>query len=221
MNVASMNKFEEIGKRIANARLTLGISQSELARRLKVTPQAVQKWEAGGVPRGRRAQMIAEVLNTTEEYLLLGTEELKRIDLPTIKKVPLIDWEQASTLNMDQLINFVEGCSFFQEWRPCPIECGIRSFCIPVQGESMKNPYAELSFREGDVIYVDPDKPFFNNSLVLAKLQGGNVLFRKLVIEKDVKILQTLNPQWYQPVHVMQPGDIILGVIFYQGREVL
>lgn len=34
-----------LGKRIAIAREKLGLNQSELARQIDVTPQAVQKWE--------------------------------------------------------------------------------------------------------------------------------------------------------------------------------
>ncbi|MBS7404851.1 MAG: helix-turn-helix transcriptional regulator, partial [Oxalobacter sp.] len=37
--------MEKIAKRIENCRHSMNISQSELARKIGVTPQAVQKWE--------------------------------------------------------------------------------------------------------------------------------------------------------------------------------
>ena len=43
--------MEKIGDRIAKLREASNISQSELGRQVGVTPQAVQKWEAGGAPR--------------------------------------------------------------------------------------------------------------------------------------------------------------------------
>lgn len=62
--------MNEIGKRIAAAREAKGMNQSELARALGVTPQAVQKWEAGGGPRGSRLVQIAEVLKVEIDYLI-------------------------------------------------------------------------------------------------------------------------------------------------------
>lgn len=45
--------MDKIAKRIENCRRHLNFSQSELARKVGVTPQAVQKWEkAKTVPRG-------------------------------------------------------------------------------------------------------------------------------------------------------------------------
>ncbi|MNJ32040.1 HTH-type transcriptional regulator PrtR [compost metagenome] len=62
-----------LGKRIALKREQAGLNQSELARRLSVTPQAVQKWEAEvSVPRGRRLDEIALALSTTAAYLISG-----------------------------------------------------------------------------------------------------------------------------------------------------
>lgn len=53
--------MNDISKRIETAREAKGMNQSELARALGLTPQAVQKWEAGGAPRGTRLQQVADV----------------------------------------------------------------------------------------------------------------------------------------------------------------
>lgn len=42
-----MATAKEIGIGIKNARLTVGITQAELARRLGVTPQAISQYERG------------------------------------------------------------------------------------------------------------------------------------------------------------------------------
>ena len=42
-----MATAKEIGAGIKNARLTVGITQAELAHRLGVTPQAVSQYERG------------------------------------------------------------------------------------------------------------------------------------------------------------------------------
>lgn len=74
-----------LGRRIAQKREQANLNQSELARRLGVTPQAVQKWESeSSVPRGRRLDEIAAALSTTVGYLITG-------DLPTPPRSGAVD----------------------------------------------------------------------------------------------------------------------------------
>jgi transcriptional regulator with XRE-family HTH domain len=68
--------LETIGHRIANARNTLGMSATDLARFVKVTPTAVWNWEKNGVrPRQEVLQSVAEVLNVPIEWLTIGAEK--------------------------------------------------------------------------------------------------------------------------------------------------
>lgn len=70
-----INQIVQIGQRITEKRIAKGINQSELARILKVTPQAVQKWEAGlSFPKNIRMQDIADALDTTVAYILSGSD---------------------------------------------------------------------------------------------------------------------------------------------------
>ncbi len=63
----------EIGKRIKAARRTNRISQSELARRLGVSPQSVQQWESGETtPRRHRVAEIVRILGCDEVWILTG-----------------------------------------------------------------------------------------------------------------------------------------------------
>lgn len=69
--------MKNIPERIAEAREALGISQSELARRLGVTPQAVQSWEAGkATPRPQRLAEIAIALGV-DVARLVNSETLR------------------------------------------------------------------------------------------------------------------------------------------------
>ena len=66
-------EMSTLGKRIALKREQAGLNQSELARRLSVSPQAVQKWESEvSIPRGRRLDEIALALSTTVGFLITG-----------------------------------------------------------------------------------------------------------------------------------------------------
>ena len=58
-----MATAKEIGIRIKNSRLTVGITQAELARRLGVTPQAISQYERGvKKPKIETIERIADVL---------------------------------------------------------------------------------------------------------------------------------------------------------------
>ena len=63
-----------IGERITALRKEKSISQSELAKRLNVSRQAVSKWEQGvSSPDTERLIQLAEILGTEVEYLATGT----------------------------------------------------------------------------------------------------------------------------------------------------
>ena len=62
-----------IGERITALRKEKNISQTELAKRLNVSRQAVSKWEQGASsPDTDRLIQLAEILETEVEYLATG-----------------------------------------------------------------------------------------------------------------------------------------------------
>ena len=63
-----------IGERVMALRKEKNISQTELAKRLNVSRQAVSKWEQGvSSPDTERLIQLAEILGTEVEYLATGT----------------------------------------------------------------------------------------------------------------------------------------------------
>ena len=63
-----------IGERIMALRKEKNISQTELAKRLNVSRQAVSEWEQGtSSPDTERLIQLAEILGTEVEYLATGT----------------------------------------------------------------------------------------------------------------------------------------------------
>ena len=61
----------EIGKKIANTRKELGITQVELADKMAVTRQTVSRWESGAaLPDVENISQIATILNVSCDYLL-------------------------------------------------------------------------------------------------------------------------------------------------------
>ena len=63
-----------IGERITALRKEKDISQTQLAKRLNVSRQAVSKWEQGvSSPDTTKLIQLAEILGTEVEYLATGT----------------------------------------------------------------------------------------------------------------------------------------------------
>ena len=68
-------KKQAIGKRIAEARKSLGLTQLDLANELSVTSGAVSQYETGrALPERELFKAMAAILKKTEEWLLTGDD---------------------------------------------------------------------------------------------------------------------------------------------------
>jgi len=96
-----------LGKRIAQKREQSGLSQSELARRLGLSPQAVQKWESEvSVPRGRRLDEIASELSTSVGFLVTGEASAapqQKIESNATMIGPFDVWDDDTPLDDDEV----------------------------------------------------------------------------------------------------------------------
>lgn len=67
------NRHNEIGRRIASLRKEKGYTQEKISAMLKVTPQAISKWEQGNaLPDILLLPLLAEFLGVSTDYLLTG-----------------------------------------------------------------------------------------------------------------------------------------------------
>ena len=86
-------QLDTIGQRVKKLREFRGISQSELGRRIKVTPQAIQSLESDKNPKRKTRHMIgiAKALDFDPKYLDLNTSfdqfRRKLNDVSEIKEV--------------------------------------------------------------------------------------------------------------------------------------
>lgn len=127
---------------------------------------------------------------------------------PDIKgKIPLISWVQAG--------NWVEVVKAFsredaEDWVLAPRRMSGQAFALRVRGVSM-----EPRYRDGDVIYVDPDIRAEHGKRVIVRLDDEReATFKELVIEGDRKFLKPLNPDWPGPKLIPINGNAtIVGVV--------
>lgn len=183
-----------INEKIKQLRDRLGLSQSEVGRRLGVSYAAVQQWESGASrPRPDRIREIALLLNVSQAELLGVDNELTAVGAPA-RTVPLISWVQAG--DWDEAIDVFEPGDA-DEWIPVNVKTGPNAFALTVVGDSMLSPYGPTSYPAGTIIIIDPAVSADPGKRVVAKhAESGEVTFKELAIDAGVKFLRPLNPQY-------------------------
>lgn len=209
-----------IAKRLAMKLKELGLSENELARRSHVPQPTINRILSGESqsPRRPNVEKLAKALTVSPEWLLFGGPLDGNVEPgPAMKgRVPLISWVQAGAWS--EVVD-VRNVSNPEDWLPCPVSHGPRSYALRIRGESMHNPNGRLSFKDGDLIYVDPDRQPANGSLVVAKMEGSDeATFKKLVIEDGRRYLKALNPHWPTPIIEIDSRVTICGVAIFKGE---
>lgn len=101
-----MATAKEIGIGIKNARLTVGITQAELARRLGITPQAISQYERGEKkPKIETIKKIADALGVSWFQLshlddLVATSEERVLDKEEVYQSIAVDYTTAELFVM-------------------------------------------------------------------------------------------------------------------------
>ncbi|MGR4042874.1 XRE family transcriptional regulator [Pseudomonas sp. 910_21] len=133
--------MKTIGERIAQKREAAGLNQSELGRRMGVTPQAVQKWEAGiSTPRNSKLGELATILGTSKVFLIDGTP--MPTDQPVEDLGPIDAWDEESPLRDDEV-----AVPFLRE---IELAAGTGRFAIQQdEGETLR--FSKKKLRENNV----------------------------------------------------------------------
>lgn len=211
----------EIGKAIRAARKARKWTLEELGGRVGVDTGNLSRLERGeqGASQGLLIK-ICEVLGLPLSSALAAGAMRSNIESADVKMltVPLISWVQAGQWT-EVMTSFTAADA--EEWVACPVAHGPRTFVLRVRGESMFNPHARRSFRDGDLIYVDPDRVAENGSLVVAQLAGNTeATFKQLVLEGERKYLKALNPAWPDSIIQINGDASICGVVIFKGEFV-
>lgn len=197
-------KKRTTGQLIALAREQLGINQSELARRLGVTPQTVQAWEADkNSPRHKKLKEAGDVLGVSASWLL-GEDgqnpRVKREDSnvelalqPTRSFMyPEISWVQAGAATEAMDTSNVAAC----ERHSSDVWAGEKGFWLKVVGQSMTSAVG-ASFPEGSLILVAPEIEPNSGQLVVARMPDTNeATFKQFLRDAGEFYLKPLNPSF-------------------------
>lgn len=224
-----------LGRRIAQKRELAGLNQSELARRLNITPQAVQKWETeAAVPRGRRLEEIAEALSTSVAYLVSGVEIQGAAEqLETVSV-----WDDDTPLENDEVsVPFLKevelsagsGRTAIQQSSTKRLRFGKYSLknqgvdpdaarCVTVAGNSM-----EPVLRHGSTVGIDTSNTRVVDGDMYAIDHGGQLRIKQLYrLPAGGLRIRSFNrdehpDEEYTADQVREQEIVVLGRVFWSG----
>lgn len=197
----------EISEWVREARKHAKLSQEALGDMLGMTKGNVSGWENGRhKPSFDQVLQIARLTNHPPPTASITLEPVQGGP-----GVPLISWVQAGTWAM---VSDVFQPGEAEEWLPCPVRHGPRTYAVKVRGESMRNPDGRPTYNDGDILFVDPDREANHGDRVIVRLDDQDeATFKQLLIEDGRKMLKALNPDW-KPRYVEINGNAtISGVV--------
>jgi SOS-response transcriptional repressor LexA len=220
MPVLGMDKYEFRRQRLIKIRdEKCGGNAAELARRIGKDATYVTRtlYPEGKPGKKRIADEMMEAIERSFPGWLGESSKENTSPGPNIRgNVPLISWVQAGA--WCETVDIFEP-GYAEEWMPCPVNHGDRTFVLKVRGESMFNPHGRPSFIDGDLIFVDPDRQPEHGSLVVVRMDDAkDATFKKLMIEGDRKYLRALNPAWPEQIIQIDGNATICGVVIFKGE---
>lgn len=217
-----------IENRIKQARKDAGLTQAQLAEKVGVSKAAVSLWENSYTKSLKHENLLAleKVTGCRARWIVFGEEprfiegepaasgaDANVAKGPEIRRnVPVISWVQAGQWS-EIIDNFHPGDA--EEWLPCPVNCGPHTYVLRVQGISM-----EPRFREGELIFVDPDAQPDSGKFVVVRLEDTKkATFKQLIIEGGKRYLKALNPDWPEPIIEVNSHATVCGVVVFKGEK--
>lgn len=202
-----------IGERIRIAREAKGWSQLKLGEAVGVSRAAVSQWESGESKGLKPENLVAAAreLGVDIEWLVTGTPDMREDrsryrsdDGVSGTGVPLLDWQSFITQGGTRPFPAPQ----IEEWLTPPVGCSADSFALRVHAPGMAP-----RFRDGELIFVDPQRDARHGDFVVVRLADGEVLLRELLIEAGMRMLRATHPDWPAPLRALGTDDTLLGVV--------
>lgn len=184
---------EIIGERIKSIREAKGLSQAQLAKLCGwAAPSRLGNYELGTRKvSADDALTLGQVLGVPPSQILFGDSTgviFREYNYPVFSHV------QAGMFS-PELRTFTQRDA--EGWVSTTKKASDAAFWLEVDGHSMTAPAGSRpSFPEGMLILVDPDEPVDPGDFCIARLNGDEFTFKKLIKDSGQVYLQPLNPQF-------------------------
>lgn len=217
----------EYGNRLKAAVKQSGLTQTALAKKAGIGQGTLSELMSVGHGSGKTVQLaeacgvnahwlatgeglMHPLTNTGQVRVSLGKDEGPEFWVAA-GAVPLISWVRAGAWH-EVADPYAVGDA--EEWLPCPVKHGPRTYCLRVRGDSMNNPGGRPSYANGDIIFVDPDRGSNHGDRVIVRLDDqAEATFKQLHIEDGRKMLKALNPDWVPKYIEINGNATVTGVV--------
>jgi len=201
-----------------------GMTEEELASAIGVSPQTLTNILANEFPKdsvswekfARYFRLDVDVLQTgasTHSITILNLSD-RTLQSATglIRKIPLLNWHQLDQIITSQSLPDVIHAEATLDTTDI---CGKRTVALKVKDDSMGT-----MFKEGQIIFVDPDSKWEPGDYVLVHCPGGHpetTLFRQIEYIESRYILHPLN-QMYENI-LLTKQDTVWGKVVRLTRS--
>lgn len=194
-------------KRVATARATIGLTQSELASLAGVVQRQIAAYEGGEAkPREKTLKRLAVALGTTPEWLESGKGEPPSLDA----YIPAINLKQIPLLPPEQVPRWLSKMELkTHKLHPCKIEVSDFAFAVQIEGDSMATSNSGgISFPEGSIVTFDPEQKVKNKDFVIALMENGYAVFKQVFMEPRQGTISLSSIDIRYPIINFQQEDI-------------
>lgn len=219
LDTMTMIVMEDFKSRLRTTRKAAGMSQAGLGKLVGMSQSGISALESGRNRSTSAIPLLALALGVEALWLAKGRGSKYKnanvdVDAVPSNLVPVVPWG---------LIGQVLDMTTIDAYLPCPVEHGQRTYVLRVRGHAMCATHGRRSFQEGDVIFVDPDRPAGNESFVIVRLSANSEpIFRQLLIEDGgCQYLRALNPAWPEPITRLDGGHRIEGTVIFKGEALI
>jgi DNA-binding XRE family transcriptional regulator len=181
-----------LNERLKNLRLAKGLTLQQVGDVFGISKASVSGWESGkSHPDHKKLEQLAELLNTSIEYLISGTSESLNTASPKVQ-IAFRSWD---TLGGELTTSTVPGLV-------APLHCtpGKNSFATRYPGSADLN-WQYGGIPAGSILIVDPDLIPGPLDTVLVQTAEGKVELAKFdQTPENKKLLVLINSLEYKPL---------------------
>lgn len=205
----SVKKSSHLGSRLKEVRLSLGLTQAELGKRLDYDANYIYMLEAG---KKAFPKKLAPILFGLEEEVRKKFDSLPNTNPQEVRLVPEHDPDEriikvfsfaAAGKLMGSTADYEDLSSHLQETVRFPTK-DRDAFALIIEGESMLPDY-----RPGDRVIFSPNSEPRSGDIVVATLREENSVlfkvFRRSGVDGQVVRLESINPD-YKPIECSAGG---------------
>lgn len=208
----------EIGERIKEYRIRLGLGQDELAAKCGISGQSIHRYESGkSNPREVILGKLARIFGISVHELKTGEKEKPSIDLEPVQlptnfvRINVYGTVPAG-MPTEAIENIVDEVYIDEK-----MTRGGKEFIgLKVKGDSM---YPR--FLDGDTIVIEKTPDFNNGDIIVVYVDNYEATLKQGYRDGNILKLHPINPEWQDREYNMNKIDIqVLGVVRQLIRSV-